>query len=65
MDASGGKPKFNLPGGTYFVTAAWGKAIVSETVEVKPGELTEVTLNLDAGRKQKPGVIEAGIPVMR
>lgn len=65
VDASGGKPKFNLPGGTYFVTAAWGKALASDTVEVKPGELTEVTLNLNAGRITVVALDENGQPVTK
>ena len=50
VTASGGKPKFSLPAGKYFVTAKWGEAIASREIEVTAGELSEVTLNLDAGR---------------
>ena len=65
VDASGGKPKFNLSAGTYFVTATWGKAVASETVEVKPGELTEATLNLNAGRITVEALDDSGQPVTK
>ena len=50
VTSSGGKPKFNLPAGKYFVTVKWGDATASQEVEVVAGELKELTLNLNAGR---------------
>ena len=45
----GGAPSFKVPAGTYYVTAKVGDTLVGQTVEVKPGEATDVALVLNAG----------------
>lgn len=45
----GGKPSFKVPSGTYYVTAKVGDTLVGQTVEVKPGEATDVALIMNAG----------------
>ena len=45
----GGKPKFKLPAGTYYITAKIGEAIVGQNVEVVPGQSTDVAIVLEAG----------------
>ena len=42
-------PLFRLPAGRYFVSVSHGQAYASIEVEVSAGELTEQTLNLNAG----------------
>ena len=42
-------PQFKLPAGRYFVSVSHGQAYASMEVEVSAGEITEQTLNLNAG----------------
>ena len=50
LSAGGGQPKFKLPAGKYLATAKWGNATASTEVEVTAGQMTETTINLNAGR---------------
>ncbi len=45
----GSHQEFKLPAGRYVVEATWGNATVSRDVEIKPGEVTDETLILEAG----------------
>ncbi|MGI9412940.1 MAG: vWA domain-containing protein [Hyphomicrobiales bacterium] len=50
LTAGGGAPKFKLPAGKYLATAKWGDATARMEVEVTAGQMTETTINLNAGR---------------
>ncbi len=65
VTASGGQPKFQLPAGKYLVTAKWGEAMVQQEVEVTAGELTEATLNLNAGRVVAQAADKDGNPLVK
>lgn len=50
IDRSGSdQPLFLLPAGKYTIIAQHGQAFANQEVEVKAGELTEITLNLNVG----------------
>lgn len=65
VSAGGGQPKFQLPAGKYVVTATWGKAVAQQEVEVTAGELTEATINLNAGRVVIQAVDAGGEPIVK
>lgn len=65
VTAGGGQPKFQLPAGTYLVTAKWGQALAEREVEVTAGELTEATVTLNAGRVVARAVDQDGTPVAK
>jgi len=52
LTAGGGQPKFKLPAGKYLATVKWGNATANMEVEVTAGQMTETTINLNAGRVQ-------------
>ena len=58
--AAGGQPKFKLPAGRYVATVTWGEASAQADVTVTAGELTETTINLNAGRLVAQAVDAAG-----
>ena len=53
-------PLFYLPAGNFWVTVKHGQAVTAAEVEVKPGELTEQTLNLNVGYLRINSVISEG-----
>jgi hypothetical protein len=53
-------PRFTLPAGRYFVTAAYGSAAASTEVEVTPATVTLQTLNLRAGVLSLSSILAAG-----
>jgi hypothetical protein len=62
IESSGlyGPPRFPLPAGRYFVTAAYGSAAANAEVEVTPAGFTELALNLRAGILRLTAVLAAG-----
>ena len=55
-----GPPRFPLPAGRYYVTAAYGKASASTEVEVKEGEIKSERLDLQAGILNLSCMLAAG-----
>ncbi len=64
--ANAGPPRFQLPAGRYFVTAAYGSAAGSSEVEITPAGVTQQTLNLQAGILRLTAVLaDGGEPLAR
>jgi len=53
-------PTFTLPSGAYSVTVTRGSASTSVDVEISPGEVTESTLNFNAGLLKMSAIMVAG-----
>ncbi len=49
ITAGSQKTTFKIPGGKYYVVAAYGRVKVGQEIEVKAGKLTETTINVNAG----------------
>ena len=57
-----GPPRFPLPAGRYYVTAAYGSASASTEVDITAGEIKPQTLNLRAGILNLSSILAAGSP---